>query len=368
VAVAVVVLLRFALPQPRLTEFQRLCVTDQVLALAASHDLLVAGASVPEPGRSSVVRTFDVSASGGLESRGKVAVPGEVSRVATDGDFAYVAADGFHVVDVRDRDRPQLVASLDWDMPFKRTDGSVVQVPVSGEWVRGLVLSDNLAVIQVPFHGVGFVDVSRPQQPALRAWVQLPHGSTEYGVTVNDHVAYTLRRGIDFGTLLTGQHPYGNGLAPALPTVAVPSDADQCGGLMFDSQQSILYIAGQGLHVVDLQTPAAPRYAGHADRTIWWSLDPRSALASEWLGDIVVTEQAALVIANSGMVRPSRAILVDRREPLQPRLYSVAPALGQVWALAAYENRVFAASKGDGTLSCYSQIITAQLSVTSGLR
>jgi hypothetical protein len=170
---------------------------------------------------------------------GFASVPGYANGVAVNGNFAYVAAggSGLQVVDVSNRNAPQVVASL------ALTGNS-----------NGVRLLGNFAYVAGGSAGLQAVDISNPLAPVLRG--SFGTGVNALNVAVSGTRAYVANTSNLFVVDVTNP--------AAMKQVSVLPLAGTIQGVAVDPVRKLAVVAAgtTGIYVVDVSNPAAPMTLG----------------------------------------------------------------------------------------------------------
>ncbi len=357
----VYVLIRLAQPRPELLDVQTVCVDGQIYSISVADQVVVVGMRLSRPAgdRHDALRIYERGPDEQLVARGELLLGHEISRIATDGEFAYLIARGLHVVDIRDIDQPALVKSLDWAMPLQRSDGSTVQIRLSQDHAGGVALADDLLLVQVPGRGLGVVDVSSPEEAQLLAWHRIPRSEGAQGVAIRGTYAYVAEGGlrvIDFST-------------PSSPREVALIEGtwyqSRSQALVVDEQRGLLYLVATYLHVFDIEQPELPRHVGWADSASIWKVGLREALfVADSYDDIALTSDSILARVPGGMFTKSYGVVLDRRQPLRPVRVGGSLDVDLVADIGATGDRIILASLGfELDPDCQGQLLSAELHI-----
>jgi hypothetical protein len=303
--------------QPRLSivDEHQVCVEGQILSMAAADGMLVAGVSRPHrvPGQSSALQVRHSLYVQGPLVIGELGMDADVTRLVTDGRNAYAIAYGLHVVSLEDPTHPETIATLDWEIPRERSDGSRILNKLSAmHRVGGMVINNDLLLVQVVSHGVSLIDTSDPSSPRLASVVTFPPGDTASGVAAAGSYIYAMERGLRVIDAHDPREPR------EIARIDVPDEARVSSALAVDDQANLLYVAANGLFVFDIEDPTAPQLIWRAGKANMWTAGMEHVFESDRYQDLVLGEDTAIVLTMADILRPARRLVFDRRSPRVP--------------------------------------------------
>ncbi|GGW96886.1 hypothetical protein GCM10007391_33710 [Alteromonas halophila] len=177
------------------------------------------------------VETFEAAALSAID------IPGYANNVDISGDYAFIAAGaaGLQVVDVADRENPQVVAELD-------TDGTAIDIKVRG----------NLAYIADGDGGLKIMNVSDPLNPVLISSLQTAGLAQDLSVQLNTLYMANGQAGIEIIDISIPEAPVSRAILSGLGNVK---------GLSVELNM-LAVVGGSALSMVDVSDPFSPMQLG----------------------------------------------------------------------------------------------------------
>lgn len=260
------------------------------------------------------ILTVDVSDPSNLSLLGSTTVPGSAVELVLDGSRAWVAANGLQMVNLAERDAPE-----------------VNTVVPSQQQAVGIALSGATAFLAAG-NGVRAYDVSDPSSPVSLGWMPTT-GSSGDVVVMGDHAWVTdpeawphRLRGFDVSD------PNAPAEIGSLDGLNGATEISVIGGMLYVS-------TNQGMWVVDVSEPTAPSEVNR----IWWRQQP-PLRAVEEDGVAFLLERADLEFSEP----PTAVAIVDVTEPASPSEIDRLPTAGWTESLAVKGNRAILASREAG--------------------
>jgi hypothetical protein len=230
---------------------------------------------------------------------------GEASRVAIQGNYAYIASGktGLRILDISDPDDPAEIGYCD-------TPGEANGVAVSGNYAY---VADMMCDLRV-------IDISNPSHPHEIAWLET--GTMAYDVDCDENFVYLVDRW-DGLKIIDISNPY-------QPTIVGAWTSSMSNVLCVTIAGSSAYVGcgSQGLVVVDIREPNSPAFLA--------SIQTPSVPV-----DVFVSGDLAYVIA-SGLR------ILDVSEPADPHLFSVTDVTGGARAVVAEQNYAYVPTYSNG--------------------
>ncbi|MEW6380204.1 MAG: chitobiase/beta-hexosaminidase C-terminal domain-containing protein [bacterium] len=236
-------------------------------------------------------------------------VTGWAQGVHAQGDYVYVADDtlGLQIIDISQPDQPAIRGSYD-------TPG----------WASGVQVQSNFAYIADGYSGLQVIDISRPDAPALTGSYDTP--GYAYGVFVRGTCAYVADDRCGLQIIDISQ--------PARPALRGSCDTPgSAHGVFVTSDYAYVADGDSGLQIINISQPARPVLAGAFDT-------PGNALG-------VFVSGACAYIADGGCGLQ----IVDISQPAKPVLRgSYGYRSGSGWACGVFvrENMAFVADGNSG--------------------